>query len=205
MPGIDTSLDKKLSDMRVVVASRFRTSVPVMNLADFLRSRVAELTLIRHPFPFNKAEGSSVVRWKRGDEQETCRASYRAGMGDGWFQCISFVRTIWWMLGRPRMDLYIGLGALEALAGVVLRILGKTRLVVFYSIDFVPRRFQNNVVNSFFNRIYNRFSDFSFSPFLVSFQIFKIILQAVYKLHPKLFRDKPAFLYNSQDFSHILL
>ncbi len=50
-------------------------------------------------------------------------------------------------------DLFIGIDSLNALAGIILKKLGRVRRVAFYTIDFVPKRFTNPVLNSLYHRI----------------------------------------------------
>lgn len=45
---------------------------------------------------------------------------------------------------------YFGCGGFNALAGLILKLLGKVKKVVFYTIDFVPRRFNNPCLNKIY-------------------------------------------------------
>ena len=56
---------------------------------------------------------------------------------------------------KRRVDLYIGGNPLNALAGLVSRRLGLVRTVVFYKIDYVPRRFKNPIFNHVYQKIDN--------------------------------------------------
>lgn len=66
-----------------------------------------------------------------------------------------FLRTIWWGLFcvPGTIDLFVGAGNLNALAGIVLRAFGKVRRVAYYVIDYIPERFPNPVVNAVYNRV----------------------------------------------------
>ncbi len=65
-----------------------------------------------------------------------------------------FTLTMAWGLRAPdRIDLFVGSDSLLAAAGLVLRRLGKARIVVLWTIDYVPERFGNPVLN----RIYHAF------------------------------------------------
>jgi glycosyltransferase involved in cell wall biosynthesis len=145
------SAGKTLADKRVVIVSRFRANVPVMNLAEFLRPRARELILIRHPFFFNREIGSSLVRWDNGVAVKEQYAQYPSTIGEAVLYIRSFLRTIFWLMKGPHADIFVGLGTLDAFSGIVLRWLGKVDRVVFYSIDFVPDRFPH----SWLGRLYN--------------------------------------------------
>jgi len=58
---------------------------------------------------------------------------------------------------RRKFDYFIGSNPLNALAGILLRRLGFVQDVVFYKIDYVPKRFANRVLNTLYNRL-DRFS-----------------------------------------------
>lgn len=61
------------------------------------------------------------------------------------------IATIWHFSFRKKVDVYVGIDPLNALAGVLLRKLGKVDKSVFYTPDYSPQRFENN----FLNRIYH--------------------------------------------------
>jgi glycosyltransferase involved in cell wall biosynthesis len=51
-----------------------------------------------------------------------------------------------WRYGG-RADLFVGVDPLNAFAGILLRIIGRTRRVVYYTIDFTPERFPSFLLN----------------------------------------------------------
>ena len=63
---------------------------------------------------------------------------------------------------RGRYDVYIGVDPLNCLSGLVLRSLGLVKCVIFYSIDFTPKRFPQKLVNDLYHAIESfcvRFAD----------------------------------------------
>lgn len=59
----------------------------------------------------------------------------------------TFLTFFWvWQLKR-KLALYIGVDPLNCAVGLFLRRLGKVKKVIFYAIDFVPRRFANPLLN----------------------------------------------------------
>ncbi len=52
-----------------------------------------------------------------------------------------------------KIDLYIGIDNLNALSGVVLKKLNKVEKLVYYVIDYTPRRFANPLLNSIYQTI----------------------------------------------------
>jgi len=49
------------------------------------------------------------------------------------------------------IDVFFGVDPLNAVAGIILRRIGRVRKVIFYGIDFVPKRFTNPLINVFFH------------------------------------------------------
>lgn len=54
-----------------------------------------------------------------------------------------------------RTRIYVGADGLNTLTGLVLRKLGYARTVVYYSIDYTPRRFDNRLMNAIYHAIDN--------------------------------------------------
>jgi glycosyltransferase involved in cell wall biosynthesis len=66
-----------------------------------------------------------------------------------------FILTITWSLlfVRPKIDIFIGLGNLNALSGIILKWLGLSKIVVYYVIDYLPIRFKNKLMNSIYHYV----------------------------------------------------
>lgn len=56
-------------------------------------------------------------------------------------------------LTAVRYDCFVGIDSLNALAGIILKKLGRVKKVVFYTIDFVPKRFDNPLMNAIYHKI----------------------------------------------------
>lgn len=67
---------------------------------------------------------------------------------------IDFFLTILWVANQSvSFDILIGVDPLNCLAGLFLRKTGRVKKVIFYSIDFVPIRFKNKLLNFVFHKI----------------------------------------------------
>lgn len=141
----------ELSNKRVVITSHFLTSIPVIDLADFLKSEVRELILICHPFFFNKDIGSSFIKYREGNIVEEKRVQYSKKLPEVLLYLKSLLLTLKWLFGIPDNDIFIGLGNLNAFSGIILKKVKRVKIVVFYAIDFVPQRFPNR----WMNRVYH--------------------------------------------------
>ncbi len=63
--------------------------------------------------------------------------------------------TYWWVFryAGGRIDYFVGLGNLNAIVGVVLKLLGGVRVSIYYVIDYMPQRFTNPLMNTIYHAI----------------------------------------------------
>ena len=140
----------------IIVVHTFGHSV-AYDLRDFLKEKVELLLLINHPFSFvrkilGESTNSSVTLYKSGVLLSKKKAPTIRGP-DLLFWIKDFFLTIFFVLkSREKFDTYVGLDNLNAFTGLFLRRFGRVKKVIFYTIDYVPKRFSN----SFFNWIYHR-------------------------------------------------
>lgn len=122
--------------------------------------RVKELVYLSHPIRSENPESKRVV-YENGKLLQSF--SFARPSGSAWWFVVDFFTTIVWGIGlRGRYDVYIGVDPLNCLAGIVLRALGLVRCVIFYSIDFTPRRFGHNILDGVYHAIESfcvRFAD----------------------------------------------
>lgn len=65
---------------------------------------------------------------------------------------IESVLTFLWVISeRKHFHVYFGVDPLNACIGIVLKKIGKVRKVVYYTIDYVPVRFQNSLLNNLYH------------------------------------------------------
>lgn len=137
---------------KVTVVSHVRAPGPSIHLVSALTKRYDQVLEIEHPL---EPRRSSVSRWRlwHGDEL----------VGDG-SMCYNVpepvryvcdtILTLWWSATKlQRMDLFIGLGALDGFTGLIARILGYTEKAVTWLIDYSPRRFPSVVLNHLYHTI----------------------------------------------------
>jgi len=139
--------------LRVVIAKHAYAAGSVEDaLRDFLNEhKVSKLAYISHPFSYAYPLNSTLTLYEEGVQVKQIRAPVIKGP-DLLFYVKDFLVTILFMVRmRMKFDLYIGADNLNASAGLVLKRLGLVREVIFYTIDYVPKRFHNRLLN----RIYH--------------------------------------------------
>lgn len=141
----------------VVVISHIFTSGPTQALIEYLTCRnvADELLFIGHPLlPRPGKENISFCSfYKNGQEvkKELCKNfGTRFSLHYFW----SFILSVFWVLKhQQKWDLFVGVNNLNTLSGLALKALGRVKKVVFYGIDYAPRRFENSVVNNIYHVI----------------------------------------------------
>ena len=128
---------------RVIVATHYYATGPAFDLEEFLLPRTRCLLFIAHPL--YGGGGRSYARWYE-DGRLVKTLELPAG-----FRGARFIRdlllTVRWVRQAGAYDLMIAGDNLLAMAGLWLRRTGRIRRLVLYSIDYVPRRFANPVLN----------------------------------------------------------
>jgi len=121
-------------------------------LRDYLIKRKAR-QLLFIGLPFLDSRKASFALYKNGhkiDKKITIR-NKSLGILDYF---IDFFQVIWRIyLSKETYDLFIGVNNLNSLAGLFLRKIGKVKKVVFYTMDFVPIRFNNKLLNYIYHQI----------------------------------------------------
>jgi glycosyltransferase involved in cell wall biosynthesis len=134
--------------MTTAIVTHHATTGPADALEDYLRGRRACLVVVEHGFGELTGAGTTVRVWRGGRLVRTRRFRWTARLPGpaAWVKdvALSLAVPVW---ARGRVDEYIGLGSLNAAAGIVLRALGLSGPVVFWTIDYAPRRFGNDLLN----------------------------------------------------------
>lgn len=64
-----------------------------------------------------------------------------------------FLTILWVVSSKRRYDVFFGFGVLNGFSGVVLKKVGLIKKTIFYSIDFVPKRFKNSILNLIYHKL----------------------------------------------------
>jgi glycosyltransferase involved in cell wall biosynthesis len=138
----------------VALATHYWALGCALALKDYLRPRSSTLFFIGHPtFPGEKP--SVFESYVDGNLANRSEARGPRGLIRYLQEIVHTVRSI--TRQRRTYDVFVAGDSLLALAGLYLRIRGRARIVVLYSVDFVPRRFPN----WFANRTYHLLDRFA--------------------------------------------
>jgi glycosyltransferase involved in cell wall biosynthesis len=143
----------KLPARIMVAAHTSKIAGPVQALGGWLQSRRAGFTLLSLPFGYSGIPFATEQRYQAGALASTVQGHPAQGWDPWlWAKDFLFVLRRGWAAGG-RTDLFIGVDCLNALAGLVLRALGRVDRVAFYVIDYTPHRFTNPVLNGLYGAI----------------------------------------------------
>ena len=165
-----------LSRSAIVVVSHIFASGPAQALIEYLtESNVTkEVIFIGHPLlPVPGEQSISFLyRYLEGKKEEI-KERKNFGRRFSLHYLENFFTTIYWLLKKDqKRDIFIGANNLNAFAGIILKLLGRVNKVIFYCVDYAPRRFENPIVNSlyhFLDRLAVYFADeiWNLSPRMV--------------------------------------
>lgn len=142
---------ESLIGKRVAIISHVYSPGPPHELEAYLKDKVRELFFIAHPFGFIKNRASHYQRFKHGKLVED-RDGRVWGLPEFLLYAKDFVANIF-LLWQPRYDLIIALDNLNAASAIWLRAFGRTKQVVFYTIDYIPQRFPNPWLNRLYHSL----------------------------------------------------
>ena len=126
---------------------------PSFNLEEYLSPQVKNLLFIGHPFSYTKDTRSFLRVYKNGKLVTEKHFVYWKGP-ELLFYLKDVLLTLWWTLRYgTTFDYFVGVDSLNAVTGLYLEFFGKVKHTVFYTIDYVPQRSGNSVLNFFYHRL----------------------------------------------------
>lgn len=140
-------------DKKIVILSHVLTTVPAEDLKQFfLKKDVNGLMFISHPLFYKKGRpGSQYQLYERGKQIKSVQHKNRKLPS-----IVQYIKdiilTLFWVIKtKKKYDLIIALDNLNSVAGLLLRKIGSVKKVIFYTIDFVPQRFNSRMLNNFYH------------------------------------------------------
>ncbi|MBI3261054.1 glycosyltransferase [Candidatus Berkelbacteria bacterium] len=139
-----------LKGKSIAVATHYYGTGPGEALREFLPDRAANFFWLGYPL----YQGKPVILESKIARKRSLRETRWRSMPElirYGTEVKHTIRTI--IKSGVTYDLYIGIDSLNALAGIIAKKLGRVKKVAFYTIDFVPERFSNPLLNTLYHRI----------------------------------------------------
>jgi len=143
-----------LQNKKIIIVTHVYATGPAQDLEEYLVNhiKINKLLFIGHPlFYVLGRSGSGYKKYTDGKLiEEKSLPNWRIPPP------ISYVKDViltflWVFLTKEKWYLYIGSDNLNAFVGIWLRRFGKTKKVVFSTIDYVPKRFENKTLNNIYH------------------------------------------------------
>lgn len=145
--------EASISDKKIIIVTHSFSTGPPQELKRFLVEKARKLLYISHPFSYCKDVRSSMTFYENGTMVKETYAFSLKGP-DLLFYIKDVILTILFTLRTgTKYDIYIGADNLNAFTGLILRKMGRVKKVIFYTIDYVPKRFENNLSNKIYHLI----------------------------------------------------
>lgn len=140
-----------LKNSSFVIVTHVYATGPAFRLEEYLRNKVKNLVFIGHPFSYTKDTRSFLRVYKSGKLiKEKKFVGWKGSELSFYFKDIFL--TLWWVLKfSSKADYFVGVDNLNVFSGFILKLIGKVRHLIFYTIDYVPNRFKNKVLNSIYH------------------------------------------------------
>ena len=140
-------------DKRITIATHYLVYGAPQALRDYLiNNKAKNLLFLAHPLSSHK-DRSCYELIKNGQTKKKIVFPLRTRVSLANY-IIEFCLTLFWVFSsREKQDLFIGVDNLNTMAGLTLRVLGKVDKVIYYTIDYSPRRFKNGLLNYIYHKI----------------------------------------------------
>lgn len=147
-------MDKlELTNKKIAIVSHIYATGPTHALEDYLKGKTKKLLFIGHPFVFAK-DTRSHIRIYNDKKMKSTNMFVSFGPK---IQILSLIKdnilTAYWIIKNGPVDMYVGADCFNASVGVFLKKIGYVKKTVFWTIDYIPNRFPNKLMNSFYHAL----------------------------------------------------
>lgn len=136
-----------ISNKRFAIATHYLVYGASQALREYLmKGAVGELTYISHPLKADSSRSfSERIRDGKVVRKKTSPIRFRFCVPNYFAE---FFLSFFWMMRTPgKHDIMVGVDPLNCALAVLLKKLGKVRYAIYYTIDYVPVRFESKLLN----------------------------------------------------------
>jgi glycosyltransferase involved in cell wall biosynthesis len=151
--SIMTSIERELSRLSFVIVTHVAFTGHAQELEGFLRQHNSKLLFIGHPFYYANQKQSTATFYTRN--VLTAQKKFFDLKGPEVLVYMKdFLATFYFFLKfKTKFQIYIGIDPLNAFVGLLLKRLGFAKRIIFYTLDYVPLRFGNPILNSIYQSV----------------------------------------------------
>jgi glycosyltransferase involved in cell wall biosynthesis len=140
---------------KFIIATHSDTTGPSQNFLEFaVRKEYKKILYIGHPlYPQTSQQGSHWELYKKGKLVRKKEIKHKKRRDLFHYLHHIYLDFIWVIKSKEKWDVYLGSDNLNTFCGIFLKWIGKVDKVVYYTIDYVPQRFENNLLNKVYHWI----------------------------------------------------
>jgi len=140
---------------RFILAVHVWRDGPAQALRDYLIEKEADFMWISHPLYYSrKVDGSGFNVFRKRKKAEKKYFKVKNFPLPVKYLSEALLNIGFVLFQKTEKDcLYIGYNSLNAFGGIILRSLGKVSKVVYYCVDYTPKRFENKPLNLLFHKM----------------------------------------------------
>ncbi len=139
---------------RIALSVHYRIYSAPQALRDYLRQmKYGELLYISHPLPTHDTtiEDNSFYELSEGEKLIERKEQKRKTENIFYSTVKDILFTLYWIVKNGEFDVFIGVDNLNAFSGIILKKLRIVKKVVYYTIDYFPTRFNNQLLNKLYH------------------------------------------------------
>lgn len=144
-------MEDNLRKLNFTIITHVYATGPSFKLEEYLKSKVNSLIFIGHPFSFAK-DTRSFIRIYRKGKLVVEKKFIRWRGSEFVFYLKDLLLTLWWYLNYSKEnDYFVGVNNYNVFSGLLLSLFTRVGKIIFYTIDYIPKRFDNKFLNSLYH------------------------------------------------------
>jgi glycosyltransferase involved in cell wall biosynthesis len=150
----------ELQDIKIAIVTHVGSTGPSQNLLEFcLVNKTKEVCFVGNPLIdyLDSQKYSTFEIYSSGKlaaKKSIKRFSLIKKEPDVLYYLTDLVLNLWWFIGfKKKWDVFVGSDNLNAFCGLLLKKIGLVGKVVYYTIDYIPDRFNNKLLNKIYRTI----------------------------------------------------
>ena len=143
----------ELENKKIAIVSHIYATGPTHALETYLTGKTDKLIFIGHPFVFAKDTRSHMRVYTKGKSKSVNTFSGFTPKNQFLSLIKDNVLTFAWLIKNRPIDLFVGADCFNASVGVLLKKIGVVKKTAFWTIDYIPNRFPNSIMNNMYHAL----------------------------------------------------
>ena len=144
-------MENNLKKLNFTIVTHVYATGPSFKLEDYLKDKVNNLVFIGHPFSFSKDTRAFLRVYRKGKLVVDKRFVKWKGSEFVFYLKDLLLTLFWYFKYSKKNDYFIGVNNFNVFAGLLLGLFTGVGRIIFYTIDYIPQRFNNPILNSIYH------------------------------------------------------